>query len=79
MFVQSAKFKDAHQEALGKQGDLAIYGQELMAQTRRLCLMNHPVHQLDGELGQTYDSSSLTTSTRRCAPTTSWPRTRQVR
>ncbi len=57
MFVQSAKFKDAHQKTLGKQGDLAIYGQELMAQTRRLCLMNLAVHGLDGDLGQTYGSS----------------------
>ena len=57
MFVQSAKFKDAHQQTLGKKGDLAIYGQELMAQTRRLCLMNLAVHGLEGDLGQTYGSS----------------------
>lgn len=57
MFVQSAKFKDAHQKTLGKKGDLAIYGQELMAQTRRLCLMNLAVHGLDGDLGQAYGSS----------------------
>ena len=57
MFVQSAKFKDAHQKALGKKGDLAIYGQELMAQTRRLCLMNLAVHGIDGDLGQSYGSS----------------------
>ena len=57
MFVQSAKFKDAHQKTLGKKGDLAIYGQELMAQTRRLCLMNLAVHGLDGDLGQTYGST----------------------
>lgn len=57
MFVQSAKFKDAHQRALGKKGDLAIYGQELMAQTRRLCLMNLAVHGLDGDLGQSFGSS----------------------
>lgn len=57
MFVQSAKFKDAHQGTLGKRGDLAIYGQELMAQTRRLCLMNLAVHGLDGDLGQTYGST----------------------
>jgi type I restriction enzyme M protein len=57
MFVQSAKFKDAHQKMLGKKGDLAIYGQELMAQTRRLCLMNLAVHGLDGDLGQAYGSS----------------------
>ena len=57
MFVQSAKFKDAHQKTLGKKGDLAIYGQELMAQTRRLCLMNLAVHGLDGDLGNSYGSS----------------------
>jgi type I restriction enzyme M protein len=57
MFVQSAKFKDAHQKTLGKKGDLAIYGQELMAQTRRLCLMNLAVHGLDGDLGQAYGST----------------------
>ena len=57
MFVQSAKFKDAHQTTLGKKGDLAIYGQELMAQTRRLCLMNLAVHGIDGDLGQSYGSS----------------------
>jgi type I restriction enzyme M protein len=57
MFVQSAKFKDAHQKTLGKKGDLAVYGQELMAATRRLCLMNLAVHGLDGDLGQTYGST----------------------
>ena len=57
MFVQSAKFKDAHQRKLGKKGDLAVYGQELMAATRRLCLMNLAVHGLDGDLGQTYGST----------------------
>lgn len=54
MFVQSARFKDAHQQQLKKKGDLAIYGQELMAATRRLCLMNLAVHGLDGDLGQSY-------------------------
>lgn len=57
MFVQSARFKDVHQKDLGKKGDLAIYGQELMAQTRRLCLMNLAVHGLDGDLGQSYGST----------------------
>ncbi len=54
MFVQSARFKDAHQKQLKKKGDLAIHGQELMAATRRLCLMNLAVHGLDGDLGQSY-------------------------
>ena len=54
MFVQSARFKDAHQATLGRKGDLAIHGQELMAATRRLCLMNLAVHGLEGDLGQSY-------------------------
>jgi len=56
MFVQSKKFKDAHQ-GKGKKGDLAVYGQELMAQTRRLCMMNLAVHGLDADVGQTYGST----------------------
>jgi len=56
MFVQSQKFKNAHQ-AKGKKGDLAVYGQELMAQTRRLCMMNLAVHGLDGDIGQAYGST----------------------
>ena len=54
MFVQSARFKDAHQVDLHKKGDLAIYGQELMAATRRLALMNLAVHGLHGDLGASY-------------------------
>jgi type I restriction enzyme M protein len=54
MFVQSAKFKDAHQAQLKKKGDLAIYGQELMAATRRLALMNLAVHRLSGDLGENF-------------------------
>jgi len=54
MFVQSARFKDAHQKTGKKKGDLAIHGQELMAATRRLCLMNLAVHGLDGDLGKSY-------------------------
>ncbi|TAK37648.1 MAG: SAM-dependent DNA methyltransferase [Lysobacteraceae bacterium] len=54
MFVQSAKFKDAHAAKLKKKGDLAIHGQELMAATRRLALMNLAVHGLHGDLGKTY-------------------------
>jgi type I restriction enzyme M protein len=57
MFVQSARFKDAHQTAGKKKGDLAIHGQELMATTRRLCLMNLAVHGLDGDLGASYGST----------------------
>ena len=54
MFVQSAKFKDAYQSKLKKKGDLAIYGQELMAATRRLALMNLAVHGLAGDLGESF-------------------------
>ncbi len=54
MFVQSARFKDAHQAQLKKKGDLAIYGQELMAATRRLALMNLAVHGLHGDLGASF-------------------------
>ena len=57
MFVQSAKFKDAHAKALGQTGDLPIYGQEMMAATRKLCLMNLAVHGLEGNIGQTYGST----------------------
>ena len=57
MFVQSSRFKDAHQKTLKKKGDLSIHGQELMADTRRLCLMNLAVHGLAGDLGQAYGSS----------------------
>ncbi|WP_419623250.1 N-6 DNA methylase, partial [Thiolapillus sp.] len=57
MFVQSAKFKDAHAKQVGKKGDLPIYGQELMADTRRLCKMNLAVHGLEGDLGKTYGST----------------------
>lgn len=54
MFVQSMRFKDAHQAQLKKKGDLAIYGQELMAATRRLALMNLAVHGLHGDLGASF-------------------------
>lgn len=57
MFVQSAKFKDAHAKQLGSKGDLPIYGQEKMAETRRLCLMNLAVHGLEGNIGQAYGST----------------------
>ena len=36
MFVQSVKFKDAHQKQLGRKGDLAVYGQEMMAESNGL-------------------------------------------
>ncbi|MDT0618314.1 class I SAM-dependent DNA methyltransferase [Salinisphaera sp. P385] len=58
MFVQSAQFKEAHARKLGKKGDLPIYGQEMMAATRRLAKMNLAVHGLgDSDLGETYGST----------------------
>ncbi len=57
MFVQSAKFKDAHAKQLDKKGDLPIYGQELMADTRKLCKMNLAVHGLEGNLGKSFGST----------------------
>ncbi len=57
MFVQSAKFKDAHAKQVMKKGDLSIYGQELMADTRKLCKMNLAVHGIEGNLGKTYGST----------------------
>lgn len=57
MFVQSAKFKDAHQAQFKQKGDLAIYGQEYMADTRRLCLMNLAVHGLEGDIGSSHGST----------------------
>ncbi len=57
MFVQSLRFMHAHENQLGKSGDLPIYGQELMATTRKLCKMNLAVHGLRGDLGNTYGST----------------------
>jgi type I restriction enzyme M protein len=54
MSVQSARFKDAHQGPLKKKGDLAIYGQEQMAATRRVALMNLAVHGQHGDLGASF-------------------------
>lgn len=57
MFVQSAKFMDAHASMMGGKGDLPIYGQELMAETRKLCKMNLAIHGLDGDIGKTFAST----------------------
>lgn len=57
MFVQSMKFMHAHENQLGKEGDLPIYGQELMATTRKLCKMNLAVHGLRGDLGNGYGNT----------------------
>lgn len=50
MFVQSERFLEAHG---GKLGDIAIYGQESNATTRRLCAMNLAIRGIDFDLGAT--------------------------
>jgi type I restriction enzyme M protein len=54
MFVQSAKFVERHKKNPGK--EIAIYGQEKVAETVRLCKMNLAVHGLSGDIrqGNTY-------------------------
>jgi type I restriction enzyme M protein len=50
MFVQSARFVDEHRN--GQPGRLAIYGQERVDETLRLCKMNLAVHGLEGQISQ---------------------------
>jgi type I restriction enzyme M protein len=49
MFVQSAAFVNHHKKALT---DIAIYGQEKVSETIRLCRMNLAVHGLAGDIRQ---------------------------
>jgi type I restriction enzyme M protein len=49
MFVQSEKFVEAHG---GKLGDIAIYGQESNATTRRLAVMNLAIRGIEADLGE---------------------------
>lgn len=49
MFVQSARFLEAHG---GQTGDLSIFGQELNPNTWKLALMNLALHNLEGYLGE---------------------------
>lgn len=49
MFVQSAKFVQAHEGRLDK---IHIYGQESIAETWRLCKMNLAIRGIDGDLGK---------------------------
>jgi type I restriction enzyme M protein len=49
MFVQSAAFVAQHRKAVT---DIAIYGQEKVAETIRLCKMNLAVHGLAGDIRQ---------------------------
>jgi type I restriction enzyme M protein len=49
MFVQSERFVEAHG---GEIGDIAIYGQESNATTRRLCAMNLAIRGIEFNLGR---------------------------
>jgi type I restriction enzyme M protein len=49
MFVQSEKFVEAHG---GRIGDLAIYGQESNATTRRLAVMNLALRGIEADFGE---------------------------
>ncbi len=49
MFVQAAKFIDAHRGRTHKD-DIAVYGQELNERTWRLAKMNLAIHGIDGNL-----------------------------
>lgn len=49
MFVQAAKFIEAH-EGRGHKADISIYGQELNDRTWRLAKMNLAIHGIDGNL-----------------------------
>lgn len=54
MFVQSASFVERHQKNPSR--EISVYGQEKIAETRRLCRMNLAVHGLSGDIrqGNTY-------------------------
>ncbi len=51
MFVQSAKFIDAHSQ---KRGAVSIYGQEANADTRRMALMNLAIRGIEANLGESH-------------------------
>lgn len=51
MFVQSERFIEAHG---GKRGQVAIYGQEMSASTRKLACMNLAIRGIDYDLGTSY-------------------------
>ena len=50
MFVQSAEFIHSHRE--NGNGQISIYGTELVSETIRLCKMNLAVHGLEGDIRQ---------------------------
>lgn len=49
MFVQSAKFLEAHSESVN---NISVYGQESNPTTWKLCNMNVAIHGIDGNLGK---------------------------
>ena len=51
MFVYSERFIEAHG---GKRGQVAVYGQELSAATRKLACMNLAIRGIDYDLGKSY-------------------------
>ena len=51
MFVYSDRFIEAHG---GRRGQVAVYGQELSAATRRLACMNLAIRGIDYDLGKSY-------------------------
>ena len=51
MFVYSERFVEAHG---GKRGQVAIYGQELSAATRKLACMNLAIRGIDYDFGKSY-------------------------
>ena len=51
MFVYSDRFVEAHG---GRRGQVAVYGQELSAATRRLACMNLAIRGIDYDLGKSY-------------------------
>jgi type I restriction enzyme M protein len=51
MFVYSERFIEAHG---GKRGQVAVYGQELSADTRKLACMNLAIRGIDYDLGKKY-------------------------
>ncbi len=54
MFVQSEKFVESHG---GKLGDIAIYGQESNATTRRLAIMNLAIRGIEADIGKEHADS----------------------
>lgn len=72
MFVQAAKFIEAHRGS-GHKADLSVYGQELNERTWRLGKMNLAIHGIDGNLAPAGATPSPTTNTPTSRPTSSWP------